>query len=116
MTKTAKDIQAGSIVLIAYVLIIIVNSIKLYKLCKEDEKDMYEGLKDLSLAQKVILRRQINKVCPELSRKERGDLFKKLIEKAENIPFEEFIQLLLDIDKVIVYTDKNGKYHYKEIT
>lgn len=95
------DEKYGVLITIAYILIIIVNSIKLYRLCKNKDEELFHDMKNIGFAQKIVLNRQIKKHIPEISRDGRKKLLNVIVDKAKELEWEEFIALLAEIKKVV---------------
>jgi hypothetical protein len=100
LEMAGKSENYGFIITVAYILIIIVNSIRLYRLCKDKDEQLFDGIKNLGIAQKLVLSRQIKKNIPELDKDGRKKLLNVIVDKAKTIEWDEFISLLAEIKKV----------------
>ena len=92
-----EDNNFGSVIVIAYVLMIIVQSVKLYRLCHEKESDMYDGLQRIGLVEKLVINRSIRQHAPELSKENRRKLLNCIVSKAQELDFDEFRAILKEI-------------------
>lgn len=104
-TKSAeivKEEEFGSIMILAYVLICIVQSIKLWRLCHEKKDDQYSRLKNIGIGERVVLVRTVKKHCPDLSFSDRKKLINALIAKAETLTEEEYSDLLEEVKNMEV--------------
>lgn len=101
--KKSKEVvdegNFGSIVLIATILSIMVSSIRLYQLCKSSDAELYQGFKHVGLAEKIVLNRQIKKEAPSLNREDRKKLLNLIVQKAGEVNWEEFKNILEEVKK-----------------
>ena len=101
--KTNEIMEEGNfgvVMTIAAILSIIVSSIRLYQLCKNSDRELFEGLKNVTLAQRVVLNRHIKKELPTLNREDRKKLLNIIIEKANKMDWEEFRKILEEARKL----------------
>lgn len=98
--EIVDDNNFGSIVVIAYVLIIIVQSINLYRLCHEKEEEMYGRLKHIGIMEKLVINRAIKQHVPDLTKGDRRKLLNCIVKKAQELSIEEFLAILKEVDKL----------------
>lgn len=84
--STDCEERYGFLVTISIILAITVNSIKLYKLCN-DQEDLFERLQndDLTKFHRFSILKVIKRECPTLTRSERTGLLQSIIDQSKGL-------------------------------